>query len=82
MALDLCWEGVEELNIKIPDNVVCTVGPFDEEFTHTLDIGSALLSDKNELFGIASWYERGHSTKVYVGVFANLPWIETVMEQQ
>lgn len=80
MALDLCWERVEDLDIlKIPDNLVCTFGPY-KKFPQ-LDIGCALISDEEELVGIASWYEQNYPTKVYVGVYANLPWIKTVMKK-
>lgn len=79
MALDLCWERLEDLDaVKVNDDVICTYGPKDYSVID-LDHGSALVSsDKNELIGIGSWSENGYPT-VYARVRSNLPWIEPVI---
>lgn len=79
MALDLCWERLEDLDaVKVNDNVICTYGP-PENAVIALDHGSALVSiDKNELIGIGSWNEKGYPN-VYARIRSNLPWIEPVI---
>lgn len=64
--------------LQILDGNVCTRGPYDERFPQ-LDYGSALMSKENELVGIACWYRPNYTTKVYVGIFANLNWINDAM---
>lgn len=83
MALDLCWERVDDSNvdeldsIRIPDSVICTYGPSDKTLP-PLDNGSALMSfDKLELIGIASWYQH-NLPKIYTRITSMLPWIQSI----
>lgn len=81
MALDLCWERLEDLDaVKVNDNVICTYGP-TEANVPALDNGSALISvDKNELVGVAFFYEEGYPI-VYSRVRSHLTWINSVRNQ-
>lgn len=79
MALDLCWERLEDLDaVKVNDNVICTYGADGDSFI-AMDHGSALVSiDKNELIGIASWNEKGYPN-IYARIGSNLPWIKPII---
>lgn len=81
MALDLCWDQLNDLDaIDVNENIICTYGSM-ENTRLVLDIGSALVSiDKNELIGVASWYEQGN-TIIYNRIRSYLPWIESVINQ-
>lgn len=81
MALDLCWERLEDLDaVKVNDNVICTYGP-KENTLPLLDNGSALVSvDKNELIGVGFWNEEGYPN-VYSRVRSHLTWINSVRKQ-
>lgn len=81
MALDLCWERLEDLDaVDVNDNVICTYGTTGE-CVPDLDIGSALFSsDKNELIGVASLYEQRYPN-VYIRIRSYLSWIQSTMEQ-
>lgn len=81
MALDLCWERLEDLDaVKVNDNVICTYGPI-ENTSPVLDNGSALVSvDKNELVGIAFWFEEGYPN-VYSRIRSHLKWMNSVTNQ-
>lgn len=80
MALDLCWERIDEHEeadgIKIPDSVICIYGPNDKTLP-PFDNGSALISsESHELIGIASWY-KSNLPKIYTRIFTMLEWIES-----
>ncbi|XP_055298843.1 mite allergen Der p 3-like isoform X2 [Sitodiplosis mosellana] len=81
MALDLCWERLEDLDaVEVDDNVICTYGP-TENTSPLLDNGSALVSvNKSELVGVSFWNEEGYSN-VYSRVRSHLTWINSVRYQ-
>lgn len=84
MALDLCWERVEnddddEDSIRIPDSVICTYGPSDKTL-QPLDNGSALISvGSYELIGIASRYKE-NLPKIYTRIHSMLPWMKSILD--
>lgn len=75
MALDLCWERLEDLDaIKVNDNIICTYG-FDKQPIDYVD--SALFSkETNELIGVASWYQNEYPV-VYSRIQSHILWIKT-----
>lgn len=82
MALDLCWERIDDVEeadgIKIPDSVICTYGPSNKT-TPAFDNGSALISAETcQLIGIVSWY-KSNLPKIYTRIFSMTAWIESVM---
>ena len=81
MALDLCWERLEDLDaVDVNDNVICTYGPTEND-SPLLDNGSALiLADTNELIGVGLWNEDGYPN-VYSRVRSHLTWINSVRYQ-
>lgn len=84
MALDLCWERVDDVDeaegIRIPDSVICTYGPSNKRLP-LLDNGSALIStDRYELIGIASWYKQ-NLPKIYTRIYSMIPWIQSILNE-
>lgn len=82
MALDLCWERVDDVEeadgIRIPDSVICTYGPSDKTLP-LLDSGSALISsERHELIGVVSWY-KSNLPKIYTRIYSMLEWIEPIL---
>lgn len=82
MALDLCWERIDDVeeaeDIRIPDSVICTCGPSDKSLP-LLDNGSALISyESHELIGIVSWY-KSNLPKIYTRIHSMHAWIESVL---
>lgn len=82
--MDLAYQdriGVQETM----DGKYCTYQP-TKDFV-SLDFGSALLSESNELVGICSYYQHTHgepvdiSMKVYIAILPNHDWITDTIRQ-
>lgn len=77
MALDLCWDRLDGMDaVNVNENVICTTGSLDK----TLDNGSALISKKNELIGIAACFDC--YPRVFYRIHSQLAWIESVCQRE
>lgn len=71
------------LNRLIYDNTICTVNPRGTGICNE-DRGNPLVSQNNELVGIASWYVvcGGALPNVYVRIASHVEWINSVINWQ
>ncbi|XP_055301180.1 mite allergen Der p 3-like [Sitodiplosis mosellana] len=78
-GLDTCSINLSHLyDVDIDTQFLCTNTTIEDTFPE-LDNGSALISaEKNELIGIASWYDE-EFPNVYVRIRTYLPWIRSVV---